>query len=87
MRGKVDCFLPCQDLGMAELTIEQLRNDNAVRHIFLLVSKQLACIDRGTVAQVAAQCGDPAYLGKEQVWRRCAAEAHKGTATRLASVF
>ena len=27
---------------MAELTIEQLRNDNAVRHIFLLVSKQLA---------------------------------------------
>ena len=42
MRGKVDCFLPCQDLGMAELTIEQLRNDNAVRHIFLLVSKQLA---------------------------------------------
>ena len=42
MRGKIDCFLPCEDLSVAEITVEQLRNDNTVRHIFLLVSKQMA---------------------------------------------
>ena len=36
MRGKIDCFLPCDDLRVAELTVRQLRNDKTIRHIFLM---------------------------------------------------
>ena len=37
MRGKIDCYLPCDDLSVAEMTVSQLRMDRTIRHIFLLV--------------------------------------------------
>ena len=37
MRGKIDCYLPCDDLAVAEMTVSQLRTDRTIRHIFLLV--------------------------------------------------
>ena len=42
MRQKTDCFIACRTLAEVEPAIEQLRRSNSVRHIFLLVSEQLA---------------------------------------------
>ena len=42
MRGKIDCFLPFEDLKVTQEIITQLHNDKVVRHIYLLVSKELA---------------------------------------------
>ena len=41
MRGKIDCFLPCDDLRVAELTVRQLRNDKTIRHIFLMTGSNV----------------------------------------------
>ena len=38
MREKIDCFLPCDDLSLAQQTIYQLRNNRTVQNIFLLVN-------------------------------------------------
>ena len=38
MREKIDCFLPCDDLSLAQQTIAQLRNSRTVQNIFLLVN-------------------------------------------------
>ncbi len=42
MRQKIDCFLACQSMESLTETIAQLRQSPAVRHIFLMVSKDLA---------------------------------------------
>ncbi len=42
MKQKVDCFLACSTLVDVESAIEQLRRSCAVRHIFLLVSSDIA---------------------------------------------
>lgn len=42
MRGRVDCFLPCDDIVTMESTLELLRQDKAVHHIYLLVSRDFA---------------------------------------------
>ena len=42
MRQKTDCFIACRTLAEVEPAIEQLRRSNSVRHIFLLVSEELA---------------------------------------------
>ena len=42
MRGKIDCFITCDNVAVAETTVAQLRNDNVVRHIFLVVSEDMA---------------------------------------------
>ena len=47
MRGKIDCFLACDDLREAEVTVAQLRMDSAVRHIYLLVGEELAAESEG----------------------------------------
>ena len=44
MREKIDCFLPCDDLSVAERTVSQLRNSKTVQNIFLLVSEVGECI-------------------------------------------
>ena len=36
MRGKIDCFLPCDSWQAIQQTIEQLCADKAIRHIYLL---------------------------------------------------
>ena len=36
MRGKIDCFLPCDSWQDLKNTIDQLRDDKAIRHIYLL---------------------------------------------------
>ena len=41
MREKIDCFLPCDDLSLAQQTIAQLRNSRTVQNIFLLVNRPL----------------------------------------------
>ncbi len=41
MREKIDCFLPCDDLSLAQQTIYQLRNSRTVQNIFLLVNSPL----------------------------------------------
>jgi len=41
MREKIDCFLPCDDLSLAQQTISQLRNSRTVQNIFLLVNSPL----------------------------------------------
>ena len=40
MRGKIDCFLPCGEPRLAETIVGQLRQDNSVRHIYLLVGEE-----------------------------------------------
>ncbi len=42
MKRKIDCFLACSTLADVEPLVVQLRRSCAVRHIFLLVSAQLA---------------------------------------------
>ncbi|MBR5061340.1 MAG: DUF4922 domain-containing protein [Prevotella sp.] len=42
MRGRVDCFLPCDDMRAMETTLEMLRQDKAIHHIHLLVTKGFA---------------------------------------------
>ena len=42
MREKIDCFLPCDDLSLAQQTINQLRNSRTVQNIYLLVNSPLA---------------------------------------------
>ena len=42
MRQKTDCFIACRTLAEVEPAIGQLRRSNSVRHIFLLVSEELA---------------------------------------------
>ena len=39
MREKIDCFLPCNDIGVAQEIVGQLRNSKTVQNIFLLVSQ------------------------------------------------
>ncbi len=46
MRGKIDCFLACENLNEAEVTVAQLRADSTVRHIYLLVSGIMADSDK-----------------------------------------
>ena len=41
MREKIDCFLPCDDLSLAQQTINQLRNSRTVQNIYLLVNSPL----------------------------------------------
>ena len=43
MTQKIDCFLACSALSDVLSTIEQLRSNEAVRHIFLLVDKDSSC--------------------------------------------
>ena len=43
MRGIIDCFLPCDDMRVAEMTVSQLRNDKTIRHIFLMMGKGAPC--------------------------------------------
>jgi len=45
MREKIDCFLPCDDLQAAELTVRQLRGNKTIQHIFLLVTELLSAED------------------------------------------
>lgn len=40
MRGKIDCFLPCDHWQTAQQTITQLCADKAIRHIYLLQNHQ-----------------------------------------------
>lgn len=42
MRQRIDCFLVCQSLEALTETIAQLRQIPAVRHIFLMVNRELA---------------------------------------------
>ena len=42
MRQQIDCFIACQSVGTMHDTVRQLRQSTAVRHIFLMVSGQLA---------------------------------------------
>ena len=39
MRGKIDCFLPCDNMDVAEMTVSQLRTDKTIHHIYLLVGE------------------------------------------------
>ena len=39
MRGKIDCFLPCDDMRVAEITVSQLRANKTIHHIYLLVGE------------------------------------------------
>jgi len=41
MREKIDCFLPCDDLSLAQQTISQLRNSRTVQNIIILVNSPL----------------------------------------------
>ena len=40
MRGKIDCFLPCDDMRVAEMTVSQLRANKTIHHIYLLVGEE-----------------------------------------------
>ena len=40
--GTIDCFLPCDDLLVAERTLAQLRQNKVVHHIYLLVAEAFA---------------------------------------------
>ena len=40
MIGRIDCFLPCETIESAMITIGQLSADHTVRHIFLLVGDE-----------------------------------------------
>ena len=42
MKQKTDCFIACQALDDVMPVVEQLRRSRVVRHIFLLVNKELA---------------------------------------------
>ena len=42
MKQKTDCFIACQSQDDVMPVIEQLRRSRVVRHIFLLVNKELA---------------------------------------------
>ena len=42
MKQKTDCFIACQSMDDVKPVIEQLRRSRVVRHIFLLVNKELA---------------------------------------------
>lgn len=42
MRQLIDCFLPCDDLGALEGTLEALRQSKTTRYIYLLVSAGFA---------------------------------------------
>ena len=42
MREMIDCFLPCDDVQVAEQLVAQLRQDAAVRRIWLLVTEPFA---------------------------------------------
>ena len=54
MRGKIDCYLPCDDLAVAEMTVSQLRTDRTIRHIFLLVRETITdeCPDGCTMLTI-----------------------------------
>ena len=39
MREKIDCFLPCNDLDIAENTIAQLRSSRTVQNVFLMAAE------------------------------------------------
>ena len=45
MREKIDCFLPCDDLEAALHTVNQLRGNKTIQHIFLLVTDLLSAED------------------------------------------
>lgn len=42
MRERIDCFLPCDNLAVAEQTLAQLRDNKTVQHIALLVEQAFA---------------------------------------------
>ncbi|MBR1414233.1 MAG: glycosyltransferase family 2 protein, partial [Prevotella sp.] len=51
MREKIDCFLPCNDLGIAEDIVSQLRGNKTVQNIFLLVTEPVEGLhDCGQIA-------------------------------------
>ncbi len=56
MRGKIDCFIPCDNIKVAEATVRQLRNDKTIHHIYLLTSPEMAeqnqCLDACTLLPV-----------------------------------
>ena len=78
MRQNTDCFIACRALEDAAPAIEQLRRSSSVRHIFLLVSSELAATaeaprgcsfvavdslaSSGMVMQVAAHATSPYAL-------------------------
>ena len=46
MRGKIDCFLACDDFGILEPTIAFLRDSRTIHHIHLLVNAELAAREK-----------------------------------------
>ena len=42
MRGKIDCFLACDDFTVLEPTIAYLRDSRTTHHIHLLVNADMA---------------------------------------------
>ena len=70
MRGKIDCFLPCADLRVAEETVSQLRTDNTIRHIFLLVDETAqgegACPEACTLLPVGRPMATATILAMER---------------------
>ena len=42
MHRNIDCFLPCDDMAVAEKTVADLRKDNHVQHIWLLATEAFA---------------------------------------------
>lgn len=46
MRGKIDCFLACDDISILEPTITCLRESRTTHHIHLLVSAEMAAKEK-----------------------------------------
>ncbi len=42
MRQKIDCFLACDRLADAEITVSQLRDNKTIHHIYLLTAEHFA---------------------------------------------
>ena len=42
MRQKIDCFIACDRLEDAEITVAQLRDNKTIHHIFLMVNEETA---------------------------------------------
>ena len=43
MIQKIDCFLPCRDIGALAGTISDLRGSNIVNRIFLMIAEEGDC--------------------------------------------
>ena len=42
MRGKIDCFLPCDDLSTSKELLQELERSKTVQHVNLLVTAEMA---------------------------------------------